>query len=276
VSFLICLTLHSYNAALRERNKPTAPADETTPSDTNTTVDDPDTKYVVEMPFTMPYSVDEFDDKTVTSFKKAVASVAGTVDQNVKIVFIGPAPPLRSSGIIVKTKILATNEDAVSALTKNLGSGDNLLLRLNRALEDERLQKSTGVIAPGTYKYTTTLHAVHSGIYKLSQKSPPEKVYRGVQNMVISNENFKMGSFVELGAQSFTRDRSVAENYSGAKSKESKASYVYEVQEGVVDRGADISPLSYYPHEKEKLYGSLAMMQVRASLDSMYPSNRSD
>ena len=33
-------------------------------------------------------------------------------------------------------------------------------------------------------------------------------------------------------------------------------------QEGEVDRGADISPLSYYPEEREKLYGALAMMQV--------------
>lgn len=35
-----------------------------------------------------------------------------------------------------------------------------------------------------------------------------------------------------------------------------------EVQEGEIDKGADISPLSYYPHEKEKLYGPLCMMQV--------------
>jgi len=33
-------------------------------------------------------------------------------------------------------------------------------------------------------------------------------------------------------------------------------------QEGEVDRGADISPLSYYPQEREKLYGALSMMQV--------------
>jgi hypothetical protein len=37
-------------------------------------------------------------------------------------------------------------------------------------------------------------------------------------------------------------------------------------QEGEVDRGADISPLSYYPEEREKLYGALSMMQVLALL----------
>jgi hypothetical protein len=30
-----------------------------------------------------------------------------------------------------------------------------------------------------------------------------------------------------------------------------------------VDRGADISALSFYPEESEKLYGALSMMEVR-------------
>ena len=47
--------------------------------------------------------------------------------------------------------------------------------------------------------FTTTLHAVHSGILKLSQKSPPERVYRGVANRAIKGEDFKTGSFVEMG-----------------------------------------------------------------------------
>ena len=34
------------------------------------------------------------------------------------------------------------------------------------------------------------------------------------------------------------------------------------MSEGEADKGADISPFSFYPHEKEKLYGPLAMMQV--------------
>jgi len=127
-----------------------------------------------------------------------------------------------------------------------------------------------------SFKYTTTLHAVHSGIYKLSKISPPEKVYRGVKNMVISNDKFETGSFVELGAQSFSRNRGVALTYSKPESGENEASYVYEVQEGEVDRGADISPLSYYPHEKEKLYGSLAMMQVRTIFHTTSPSYQCD
>jgi hypothetical protein len=67
-----------------------------------------------------------------------------------------------------------------------------------------------------------------------------------------------------MGAQSFTRDRSVAHKYS-TWGGEGSASYILEVQEGEVDKGADISPFSFYPHEQEKLYGPLAMMQVTAT-----------
>ncbi|KAJ1487583.1 hypothetical protein T484DRAFT_1888801 [Baffinella frigidus] len=115
--------------------------------------------------------------------------------------------------------------------------------------------------------FTTTLHAVHSGIFKLSQVSPPERVYRGVANRAITGEDMRVGSFVEMnmswraGAQSFSRDKNVALAYSRVEGKNT-ASYVFEVQEGEVDRGADISPLSYYPQEREKLYGALSMMQV--------------
>ena len=41
-----------------------------------------------------------------------------------------------------------------------------------------------------------------------------------------------------------------------------KPSYVFEVEEGIVDQGACISDISFYPHEKEKLYGALCFMQV--------------
>ncbi|KAJ1466559.1 hypothetical protein T484DRAFT_1861323, partial [Baffinella frigidus] len=85
-------------------------------------------------------------------------------------------------------------------------------------------------------------------------------VYRGVKNRAITDKDLKAGHFVEMGAQSFTLDKNVAKSYSG--DSDAKASYLFEVQEGEVDRGADISPLSYYPEEREKLYGALAMMQV--------------
>ncbi|KAJ1466793.1 hypothetical protein T484DRAFT_1987579 [Baffinella frigidus] len=76
--------------------------------------------------------------------------------------------------------------------------------------------------------FTTTLHAVHSGIYKLSKVTPPSKVYRGVANRAITGKDLKAGSFVEMGAQSFTRDKNVALTYS--RGKGDAASYLFEVQ----------------------------------------------
>ncbi|KAJ1486881.1 hypothetical protein T484DRAFT_2286668 [Baffinella frigidus] len=76
--------------------------------------------------------------------------------------------------------------------------------------------------------FTTTLHAVHSGIYKLSKVTPPGKVYRGVANRAITGTDLKAGSFVEMGAQSFTRDKNVALTYS--RGKGDAASYLFEVQ----------------------------------------------
>ena len=40
-----------------------------------------------------------------------------------------------------------------------------------------------------------------------------------------------------------------------------KPSYLVMMKEGFVDKGADIADLSFYPHEKEKLYVSLSLME---------------
>ena len=37
---------------------------------------------------------------------------------------------------------------------------------------------------------------------------------------------------------------------------------VFEIQQGMVDRGADIGWLSQYPHEREILFGPLTVCQV--------------
>lgn len=42
-----------------------------------------------------------------------------------------------------------------------------------------------------------------------------------------------------------------------------RPTYVFEVLEGEVDKGADVSELSFYPHEKEKLYGPLVSFAAR-------------
>jgi hypothetical protein len=112
-------------------------------------------------------------------------------------------------------------------------------------------------------KYTNTLHALASAITRLARIGSFEKVFRGMTGRAYKSEDFTRGVYVEMGAQSFTRDRSVAHQYSlVGEGKKGSGSYILEVQEGEADKGADISPFSYYPHEQEKLYGPLAMMQV--------------
>ena len=109
-----------------------------------------DTKHFVEVAVTMPYTVDEFKTAAVkTPFKKAVATAAGTVPENVVIVSVKSARR-RSSSVVVQTKILAKDAAAVDTMKTTLGSGDALKTKLNTALKKEGLKESTGVTAPAT------------------------------------------------------------------------------------------------------------------------------
>ena len=109
-----------------------------------------DTKHFVEVAVTMPYTEDEFKAPAVqASFKKAVASAAGTVPDNVVIVSVKSARR-RSSSVVVQTKILAKDAAAVATIKTTLGSGDALKTKLNTALKKEGLKESTGVTAPAT------------------------------------------------------------------------------------------------------------------------------
>ena len=109
-----------------------------------------DTKHFVEMAVTMPYTVEQFNtDAVKTSFKKAVASAAGTVPDNVVIVSVKSASR-RNSGVVVQTKILAKDAAAVTTMKSTLGSGAALKTKLNAALKSEGLKESTGVTAPVT------------------------------------------------------------------------------------------------------------------------------
>lgn len=63
---------------------------------------------------------------------------------------------------------------------------------------------------------------------------------------------------VEFGFMSTTTDRAVALNYAS----NGGPSAVFEIQMGLVDRGADISWLSQYPGEKEVLFAPLTSLEV--------------
>ena len=96
-------------------------------------------------------------------------------------------------------------------------------------------------------KYTTTLHAINSAIIKLGKLTKATKVYRGISGMALPDEFWKPNEFdvrggIESAFMSTTLQREVAMGY--AAGDRSRMGIVLEVQQGMVNRGADISWLS--------------------------------
>lgn len=95
-------------------------------------------------------------------------------------------------------------------------------------------------------RYTTTLHVINSAVVKLGKLQPAMKVYRGVTGGVLpeifwhANQHNVRGG-CEYGFLSTTTDRNVATDYASGGGK---AGIVFEIQMGMVDRGASLSWLS--------------------------------
>ena len=106
---------------------------------------------------------------------------------------------------------------------------------------------------PFLNKYTTTLHGINSAIIKLGKLTKATKVYRGIAGMALPddfwepNEHGVRGG-VEPAFMSTTLNKEVAMDYAAGDG--SAMGVVIETQQGMVNRGADISWLSQYPHEK--------------------------
>lgn len=115
-------------------------------------------------------------------------------------------------------------------------------------------------------RYTTTMHAINSSIVKASKVTMATKVYRGISGMALPKEFLSKNCFgvaggVETAFMSTTTDRAVAMSYAGC----GEAGIVFEIQMGMVDRGADIAWLSQYPHEREILFAPLSGLEVQSS-----------
>ncbi|KAL1523174.1 hypothetical protein AB1Y20_018129 [Prymnesium parvum] len=113
-------------------------------------------------------------------------------------------------------------------------------------------------------QYVTTLHVLNSCIVKLSKLTVVSKVYRGLANGVLPEPFWRADAYgvrggVELAFMSTTTDRRVAEMYAS----EGAAGLVLELQQGMCNRGAELSFLSQYPHEKEVLFAPLTGVELR-------------
>ena len=106
--------------------------------------------------------------------------------------------------------------------------------------------------------YTTTLHTLNSLIVKCSKLTKAVRVYRGTSRGVLpqsfwdENEHGVRGG-VEAAFMSTTTSRDVALGYAGQRSASGGEAtpMLFEMQQGMVDRGAELGWLSQYPHEEE-------------------------
>ena len=128
-------------------------------------------------------------------------------------------------------------------------------------------------LADSSEGYKTTLHAINSGISKLCRewKIPlHRKVYRGYCGMSLADSFLKKDKFgcsggVEPSVLATTEEWDTAVFYSKRPAKagsDRTAAIIFEIEVGQVDRGADISWLSQYPHEKEILFNALSNLEV--------------
>jgi ankyrin repeat protein len=114
----------------------------------------------------------------------------------------------------------------------------------------------------GNNLFTTTLSVLVSAVQKLSTITViPDglKLYRGTGGLVYLPEHFSTPDdfncrgMTEWGFMSCSADKEVAMGYSGAAEGRPHA-MVLEIEPSFVDRGAVVSELSQYPHEKETLF----------------------
>ena len=93
-------------------------------------------------------------------------------------------------------------------------------------------------------KYTTSIHAVNSCVLKLSKLTVACKVWRGFTGATLPASFFEANAEgvrggIEYGFSSTTIDRAQALHYATGK-----ASTVFEMEMGMIDRGADLSWVS--------------------------------
>ena len=117
--------------------------------------------------------------------------------------------------------------------------------------------------------YPTTIHAVSSCVLKLSKLAVATKVYRGLKGASLPPNFFKPNKYgicggVEFGFTSTSRNKAEALAYAtmAAHGKAASCPTIFEMDQGMVSRGADVSIFSQYPHESEVLFSPLLGVEV--------------
>ena len=117
--------------------------------------------------------------------------------------------------------------------------------------------------------YVTTIHAINSCVLKLSKLTKAGKVWRGIKDAKLPKTFWVANSMgvrggIEYGFSSTSTDKEQALAYAGggADRKEGDAATIFEMQMGMVDRGANLTWLSQYPHEAEVLLPPLTGLEA--------------
>jgi hypothetical protein len=148
---------------------------------------------------------------------------------------------------------------------KAWGGYDGPVLQAGQCWLDIREERKT------PHPFVTTLHVLNSAILKVAKIQHVEKVYRGIGGAILPLSFTKPNDMgvrggIELGFMSTTRKREVAMEYAGASSAGGeRPSVVFEVQMGMIDRGAPVQWVSQFPEEEEILFAPLAALEVVGS-----------
>ena len=109
--------------------------------------------------------------------------------------------------------------------------------------------------------YTTTLHVINSAILKLGKLTQANIVFRGISHrtlpmsMRVKDEETQTRGGIEYGFTSCSLLREEANFYANPDNNNNRTPLVLEMHQGMIDRGADLSWLSQYPHEKVRGHG---------------------
>jgi len=141
-----------------------------------------------------------------------------------------------------------------------------------RQLEGGGVSKAFEKARAAMNTYATSLHAINSAIVKLSKLTYACKVYRGVNGRVLPEQFWRANEYgvrggIEGAFMSTTVDREVAMSYAQGSAVGSSTTltpgFIFEIQQGMVDRGANLTWLSQYPHEQEIVFAPLAGFEVK-------------
>jgi hypothetical protein len=152
------------------------------------------------------------------------------------------------------------NQDLQQLVVNELQHLEVVALRLYSGPMYKRYNDTARGQVKGVYPTMITL--ISSGQIKLSKVTIACRVYRGLSGGQLPRAFYKP---IERAFMSTTTKLDVASEYAAGKGA-GKIGLVYEMEMGVIDRGADLSLMSQYPDENEILFAPLTGLEVKETV----------